>query len=89
MSQRMQRQLETSGQKLQSLTAQLEALSPLRVLARGYTMTQDAETGAVISRIDQVRPGQQMRTRLADGEVISTIDTATETPSAPSDGKQD
>jgi len=87
LTQRMQQRLESSGQRVQALAGQLEALSPLRVLARGYTMTQDAESGAVISRIDQAREGQQIRTRLADGEVTSTIDAPPAVISAPTNGK--
>ncbi|MDO5554572.1 MAG: exodeoxyribonuclease VII large subunit [Planctomycetia bacterium] len=51
---------------------QLQALSPLGVLARGYSLTQ-TENGAVVCRTEQVKPGQTLRTRLAHGEITSVV----------------
>lgn len=62
-----------SRQEIQTVSARLEALSPLRVLARGYTITQDAETGEMLRRLDQIRIRQQIRTRLEDGEILSEV----------------
>ena len=57
-----QRDLDRRQHRLAQLAARLEAMSPLAVLARGYSITQDeatgrvlhtADTGAVTARIDE------------------------------------
>lgn len=55
---------------------QLEALSPLRVLERGYSITMEAASGAVLTDPAAVRSGERLRTRLAQGIVISTVEPA-------------
>ena len=53
---------------MQLSAAQLEALSPLAVLARGYSITWNQE-GRVVSRTEQVEVGQAARIRVSDGEI--------------------
>ena len=48
------------------LAAALDALSPLKVLGRGYAMAQTPE-GAVVSSVDQAEPGGALTVRLSDG----------------------
>ncbi|PMJ91198.1 exodeoxyribonuclease VII large subunit [Vibrio sp. 10N.261.55.A7] len=56
-----------------SLVAEkLETVSPLATLSRGYSITQDAD-GTIVSTSDQVKSGDQLITRFADGEVRSTV----------------
>ena len=55
-----------------SLSDQLRLLGPENVLARGYSITQNANTGEVLRTSKTVKTGQKLRTRLADGEVEST-----------------
>ena len=55
-----------SRQRFVSLTASLEAMSPLRVLTRGYTIASDFE-GSCIRSVDQLRKGDRIRLRLCDG----------------------
>jgi exodeoxyribonuclease VII large subunit len=62
-------------QQLRGRHDQLEALSPLRVLERGYSITMDGVTGAVVTDAAAVRPGQRLRTRLARGVLLSTAET--------------
>ena len=52
----------------------LESLSPLAVLARGYTITHDASTGRVVRKSAELRIGQSIVTRFAMGEATSTVD---------------
>lgn len=59
--------------RLDSLAARLKLLSPQNVLNRGYSITLDVETGSVIRSADQVSTGQSLRTRLASGEIQSTV----------------
>jgi exodeoxyribonuclease VII large subunit len=64
------------GREIAARRDQLEALSPLAVLERGYSITMDGATGAVLTDPVSVRPGQRLRTRLARGTVTSTADPA-------------
>ena len=79
-TQRLSRLLgATVAQRRQQVAArggQLEALSPLRVLERGYSITMDDASGAVLTDQASVRPGQRLRSRLARGSVLSTVGPA-------------
>ena len=59
--------------RLEQAQTRLELLSPTAVLARGYSITRDAKTGAVLRDAGKARPGQVLRTRLQAGEVSSTV----------------
>jgi exodeoxyribonuclease VII large subunit len=54
-----------------SAEAKLELLAPERVLARGYSITMDDETGTVVRDASSVKPGQVLRTKLSRGEIRS------------------
>jgi exodeoxyribonuclease VII large subunit len=53
--------------------AQLDALSPLKVLDRGYAVARAAD-GRVLRRTADFRPGLAFRLRVADGEVPSRVE---------------
>ncbi len=55
------------------VAAKLEGLSPLKVLARGYSMVF-AEDGSVISEVENASCGQEIRVRMVDGSMGCTID---------------
>jgi exodeoxyribonuclease VII large subunit len=59
--------------KTHSYLAQLEALSPLKVFARGYTVTHN-DKGRVIKSIKQVKSGDLIKTRFQDGQITSKIE---------------
>ncbi|MGE0711074.1 MAG: exodeoxyribonuclease VII large subunit [Planctomycetota bacterium] len=61
-----ERALEDAGQRLASAAARLQDLSPLQVLARGYSLTRDAE-GGVVRDAAALQPGDEVETRLARG----------------------
>jgi exodeoxyribonuclease VII large subunit len=65
--------LDRKRRDLARLAAQLEALSPLGVLARGYSLTQRLEDGAVVRSPADAPAGTRLRTRLAAGEVVSQV----------------
>jgi exodeoxyribonuclease VII large subunit len=50
----------------------LRSLGPQAVLSRGYTMTL-VPNGQALTRATQVRPGDRLTTRLADGTVESVV----------------
>jgi exodeoxyribonuclease VII large subunit len=56
---------------VEGLAGRLEALSPLAVLARGYSVTLSGDR--VLARADQVSSGDELRTLLAEGEVRSRV----------------
>jgi exodeoxyribonuclease VII large subunit len=61
------------GRRFARLAGQLQSLSPLAVLERGYTITQDATSGDVIRSARQLRVGQEIATRFAQDVATSTI----------------
>lgn len=67
----MERQVQASRERAGRLAASLEALSPFRVLGRGYSIAQK-EDGTVLSSIEQVTAGEGLSLRLADGLVTCT-----------------
>ena len=59
-------------QKMALLTARLDAVSPLKVLGRGYSVTLD-ERGQLLKSVDSVHWGEEIHTRLQDGEIYSVV----------------
>jgi exodeoxyribonuclease VII large subunit len=62
---------------VETLQTRLRLLGPEQVLARGYSITLDAETGAVLRDAAGLEPGRKLRTRLKRGGVLSEV-TGTE-----------
>ena len=65
--------VERLQQRLATTAASMEALSPLKVLSRGYSVTTAAD-GRIVVSVEQVESGQQIHTRLADGTITSIVD---------------
>jgi exodeoxyribonuclease VII large subunit len=65
--------VERRRHQLDRLGAQLDALSPLRVLERGYTVVLD-DGGRVLRRRSDFPEGRRFRLRLADGEVPGRVE---------------
>ena len=68
----MQSLTHTQRNRLSALAAALDAMSPLKVLARGYSLTQDEE-GKLLTSVEQVQPGQGIQVRLSDGSLDCTV----------------
>ena len=64
--------LERRKRRFVELTAKLDAMSPLKVLTRGYAMAQD-ERGQVIRSVTQVSAGDRLTVRLSDGSIDATV----------------
>ncbi|HEX5633764.1 MAG TPA: exodeoxyribonuclease VII large subunit, partial [Gemmatimonadales bacterium] len=60
---------------LARLSAQLDALSPLRVLERGYALPLDEDDRVLRGRA-AFAPGRRFRLRLADGQVPARVEDA-------------
>ena len=71
------RALDDRRHRLARLAAALEALSPLAVLARGYSLTFQ-EDGALVRTPDDVHPGDLIHTRLASGRITSRVEVEVE-----------
>ena len=69
----MDRAIQSQTERLERLSGVLDAMSPLKTLSRGYSVTVDANTSSVIESVSQLKMGQQVRTRLNDGEFGSRI----------------
>ena len=59
-------------QRFIAATAKLDAMSPLKVLTRGYAMAQDAE-GGVIRSVNQVAIGDTLQVSLGDGKLTTAV----------------
>ncbi len=74
---RARRAIRTRLAMAQRLVAQhaatLSALSPLGVLARGYSITQRFADGSVLQTADEVQEGDWLITRLARGTLYSRV----------------
>lgn len=65
--------LERNHQRFALLAGQLNSLSPLQVLSRGYSIVTDRESGQVVYSTEQVERGDPLNIRLSDGEVSATV----------------
>ena len=57
----------------------MNAISPLAVLARGYSLTTDGR-GKLVLDAGSLIPGDKISTRLAKGVVHSTVDQTNPEP---------
>ena len=64
---------ENTMQNVQSHAQMLEALSPLKTLARGYSVTHDKETSKIVNSVESVKVGQSIVTRVSSGEIESVV----------------
>ncbi|MCH9655174.1 MAG: exodeoxyribonuclease VII large subunit [Planctomycetes bacterium] len=89
----LDRRLKRSTQELisrfQSQTTQLssalDALSPLKVLSRGYSISRvetgkESETTALIKSIEQIKPGDTLQTQVSDGTITSQVQAVAKEP---------
>jgi exodeoxyribonuclease VII large subunit len=57
--------------RLAAAESRRRLLGPEQVLARGYSITMDAVSGAILCDAARIQPGQKLKTRLARGEILS------------------
>ena len=68
----MQRSLVQRRERLERAALRLSLLNPQLVLRRGYALLTDAQ-GQPVMRPAQVRPGEAVHARLAEGELDLTV----------------
>jgi exodeoxyribonuclease VII large subunit len=69
----VQSALQSRQHHLERLAVQLDALSPLRVLGRGYALPL-AEDGTVLKHREDFVPDLRFRLRVADGDVRARVE---------------
>lgn len=65
--------LAVERERFARLAAALDALSPLKVLGRGYALTTDG-AGRVLASVSGVEPGDNVTVRLADGALRCRVE---------------
>ena len=80
--------LANNRARLDALSGRLDALSPLAVLNRGYSITFRDGGDVPLRSAGDLSPGTRLRTRLADGEVLSEVRTVSK-PSGVTDTNQE
>jgi len=68
-----QAQTAQRAQRFASLAASLDALSPLKVLGRGYAVARD-ENGNILRAAEEVSAGEKIEVLLGQGSLMCTVD---------------
>ena len=72
-----ERGVAASRRRYVALAASLDAMSPLRVLSRGYAVASD-ENGDTVKSVRALQAGDRLTVRLTDGSADCTVDTVRE-----------
>lgn len=72
-----QRQVAEKKQRFIRLTASLEAMSPLKVLSRGYSVVR-AEDGTLVTDASRMRTGDRIRVQMQKGSLTACVEQAEE-----------
>ncbi|OUN08000.1 exodeoxyribonuclease VII large subunit [Flavonifractor sp. An92] len=73
--------LSAQRERLGRLSAALDAMSPLKVLGRGYAIAYDG-AGTVVRSVEQAVPGEKLDLRLRDGTLRCTVEGVNQTEGA-------
>jgi exodeoxyribonuclease VII large subunit len=69
----MRNQLLQKKVRIERMGQALEMLSPLAILERGYALVFDG-AGQLVKDAEQVKPGEEIRARVARGEIRATVE---------------
>ena len=64
--------ISRNNQRFIALTAKLDAMSPLKVLTRGYAMAQK-DDGEVVRSVTQLNTGDSIHVAFSDGSISATV----------------
>ncbi len=67
--------LERSRSRLHYLIGKLDALSPLTILSRGYSIVKSADDKHVVKSINDIGAGEQIEVALEDGNLECTVNS--------------
>lgn len=65
-------QVQRKKQRYIGNTAKLDAMSPLKVLTRGYSIVS-ADDGTIVRSVRQTAPGREVQVMLSDGSLRATV----------------
>jgi exodeoxyribonuclease VII large subunit len=68
----LKHRVQQAQERFAGLAARLDALSPLAVIARGYSVVRDAQ-GRLVRRSDQVADGEVIEARMPDGWLRASV----------------
>ena len=66
------RTVERKNRQFIELTSKLDAMSPLKVLTRGYALVR-REDGMVLKSVRQIEPGERIKVSLSDGSLTAVV----------------
>ena len=69
----MRHALELAAQRSSALIQRLEALSPLAILSRGYSLSVLMPGGAILKDVRTIKPGDKLKTVLHKGAFTSAV----------------
>jgi exodeoxyribonuclease VII large subunit len=75
LSASMTERLLFSRHQFQSTIGRLEALSPLKVLARGYAVVTEVGTKRLLTSVRQIKPRSEVAVRLSDGVLTAAVNS--------------
>lgn len=78
LGQAMYHHLRLQQEKLQGVIGKLDALSPLAVLGRGYSICRQFPSQRLVKEIAQVEVGDRLQVRVSDGEIICEVEEVIE-----------
>ena len=73
-----ERMISASNARFVSCVAKLDAMSPLKVLSRGYAMAQTGN-GELLRSIHQLNPGDSILVNISDGTITASVLNTKET----------
>ncbi|MDH4158164.1 MAG: exodeoxyribonuclease VII large subunit, partial [candidate division Zixibacteria bacterium] len=65
---------ERHRNRVSLVISRLEALSPLKILSRGYSVSRKLPQAVLLKTVNDILAGDTMETILADGRVISSVE---------------
>lgn len=73
LNEAMRRRIFYERQGLRTMASRLEALSPLRVLARGYGLLESVDDGRILSKVGDFDIGGSVKIRVWDGTITAEV----------------
>ncbi len=61
------------SERIEGQRQRMEAVGPVSVLKRGYSLVSD-EQGQILTSVAQVEPGKTIKTQMKDGIIVSTVE---------------
>ncbi len=73
LAEAIQNRLTHEADAIKSVGSLLQSVNPKRVLARGFTITRNADTGHMVKKVCDVSQGTKLETQLTDGTIKSNV----------------